>query len=149
MAEFFWFSQQFTLPLQSMKKIVSYIYSTLFICAVLFLSACELETSGNGDLDGLWQLSLQDSVGTTVVQDMRQSGVYWAVQVRLLEIKGGPQSGCYRFKRADGRLKLYSAELDKEGHEATTPLYDYRVMKLNGSSMVLEDEKVKLTFRKY
>jgi hypothetical protein len=130
-----------------MKKTIYFL--VFLVGIVLTLSACEFETSGNGDLDGLWQLAQQDSVATEASQDMRQSGIYWAVQVRLLEIQGGPQSGYYRFRRADGRLKLYSPNLDKEGREDTTSLYDYRVLKLNGSRMVLEDEKVRLTFRKY
>ena len=113
------------------------------------LAACEFETSGNGDLDGLWQLTQQDSVGTQTSQDMRQSGIFWAVQVRLLQIKSGPQKGYYRFNRSNGRLRLYSADLDKEGNADTTSLYNYRLLKLNGSNMVLEDEKVKLSFRKY
>lgn len=136
-------------PLPRMKKILSFFYGTLFISVAFLMTACEFETSGNGDLDGLWQLTQQDSVGTTASRDMRQSGIYWAVQVRLLQIQGGPQYGYYRFKHADGMLKLYSPNLDKVGREDTTSLYSYRVLKLNGSHLVLEDEKAKLTFRKY
>lgn len=132
-----------------MKRISSFFHATLFISVAFLFSACEFETSGNGDLDGLWQLSQQDSVGTTVSQDMRLSGIYWAVQVRLLQIQGGEQSGYYRFKHADGKLKLYSASLDKEGREDTISLYNYHILQLKGSRMVLEDENVRLTFRKY
>lgn len=120
-----------------------------FFSVVLSLTACEFETSNNGDFDGLWQLTQQDSVGTSVTKDMRTSGIYWAVQVRLLQIQGGAQMGYYRFERSNGRLKLYSADLDKEGKTDTTSLYNYRVLKLNGSSMVLEDNSIRLFFRKY
>lgn len=132
-----------------MKKLLSIYHCTFIIGAALMLAACEFETSGNGDLDGLWQLTQQDSVGTQTSQDMCQSGIFWAVQVRLLQIKSGPQKGYYRFNRSNGRLRLYSADLDKEGNADTTSLYNYRVLKLNGSKMVLEDDNVKLSFRKY
>ena len=133
-----------------MKKIFPVVRGTLFtIGFVLALTACEFETSGNGDLDGLWQLTRQDSVGTSVTTDMRSSGVYWAVQVRLLQIQGGPQRGYYRFTLGGGWLTLRSADLDREGHEDPTVLYRYRVKTLDGSRMVLEDEKMRLDFRKY
>lgn len=133
-----------------MKKI-----RLLFIVhCVLFMSiiptACEFETSANGDLDGLWQLTKQDNASINPVSvDMRQSGIYWAVQVRLLQIHGGPQNGYYRFTLKGGYLTLRPANLDKEGREDTTALYRYRVKALNGSRMALENDMVKLDFRKY
>lgn len=130
-----------------MKKILFIIPCLLLMSVVL--TACEFETSDNGDLDGLWQLTQQDSVGTGVSKDMRSSGVFWAVQVRLLQIQGGARRGYYRFTHSDGWLRLRPADVDKEGNEDTTTLYRYRVRTLNSSKMVLDDDTVRLSFRKY
>jgi len=134
---------------ERMKKrgILYIICAALTIIAVL--SSCEFETSGNGDLDGLWQLSVRDSLVTGTSYDVHMQGEYWAVQVHLLQIRGGRHSGYYRFRYADGRLKLYPPQLDADGRQDTTTLFDYRVVNLNGSRLVLQDDTVRLSFRKY
>ena len=130
-----------------MKKLLKIFLGSLSLSVAL--TACEFETSDNGDLDGLWQLTQQDSVRTGASKDMRSSGVYWAVQVRLLQIQGGSRRGYYRFTHSDGWLRLRPADVDKEGNEDTTTLYSYRVRALNSSKMVLDDDTVRLSFRKY
>lgn len=126
-----------------MKKLLYMLMATLLIVA------CEFETSDNGDLDGLWQLTTRDSIASGTSTDVHVSGEYWAVQVRLLQIRGGRHSGYYRFCHADGHLRLYPSRLDNDGRQDTTILYDYHVVNLNGSRMVLQDDTVRLSFRKY
>ena len=62
-----------------MRKIV-YI---LALCT--FLVSCELETSGNKELDGYWQMCQVDTLATDGVTDTREALIYWGglvVQVR-------------------------------------------------------------------
>ena len=59
-----------------MRKII-YI---LALCT--FLVSCELETSGNKELDGYWQMNQVDTLSTGGVADTREALIYWGVQVR-------------------------------------------------------------------
>lgn len=129
-----------------MKKLLF----TFMLLLSIMLAGCEFETSGNGDLDGFWQLMQLDSVATGTTRDMRKSGLCWAVQMRLLYVQDGSvPKRYYRFTLGGGRLKLRPANLDEQGREDQTVLWDYRVLQLNGSRMVLEDDTLRLTFRKY
>ena len=135
--------------------------------AALLLSACELEVSENGDFDGLWQLTALDSVGTGSSVDMRTSGEFWAVQMRLLEVRnsrGQHRNQYFRFTLADGWLTLRTPNLDENGMTDDSTKIDvsslrrygisrvderFHVLTLTGSTMVLQNEAVKLSFRKY
>jgi hypothetical protein len=64
-----------------MRKIV-YI---LTLCVTLV--SCELETSGNKELDGYWQMSEVDTLSTGGVADTREALIYWGVQGKLLQIR--------------------------------------------------------------
>lgn len=139
------------------------------IAAGLLLTACELEVSDNGDLDGLWQLTAIDSVASGVSVDMHESGEYWAVQMHLLEVRNskGQHGGQYfRFTLADGYLTLRTPYLDASGQTDTTRVVDvkplrrfgissiderFRVLRLDGGKMVLlnGEEAIRLSFRKY
>ena len=64
-----------------MRKIV-YI---LALCT--FLVSCELETSGNKELDGYWQMCQVDTLATDGVADTREALIYWGLQGKLLQIR--------------------------------------------------------------
>jgi hypothetical protein len=61
------------------------IYAMLLAC-LSFLSACDLNTSNNGDFDGYWQFSQIDTLKTGRSGDVRKLRVFWSVQAKLLEI---------------------------------------------------------------
>lgn len=149
-----------------MKKLTYLIY--LFLLG-LSLSACEMETSDNGNLDGFWQLSAVDTLSNGRSADMRQSGIYWGVQVNLISIKHlkKSQSFLFQFEMKDGRLKLMSPM--KDARPIASEVSDERVMEpmelkcigfkhleeefevlqLTGSRMTLQNEHLRMYFRKY
>ena len=66
-----------------MKKFYLYI----IIGIGLMLTACDMERSDNGDLDGFWQMTSKiDKSAKCGAVDMRDSGITWSFQEKLLEL---------------------------------------------------------------
>lgn len=142
-----------------MKKL---LYAAIALC--LAMTGCTLETSGNGDLDGYWQLSQLDSLRNGVTVDMRDSGIYWAVQVNLLRTskvdghayffrfdnKGDSLllSEPYRDLRDSSDIKVADAALLKPyGVNALSE--GFAILSLDNDKMTLQSETLRLYFRKY
>lgn len=146
-----------------MKRIV-YI---LTLCVMLV--SCELETSGNKELDGYWQMSQVDTLSTGGVADTREALVYWGVQGKLLQIRfseNGKFLGeglLFRFNRDDDMLTLSSPILHHL-YETDEPISDVELLKpfgifnleevfsieeLNDDVMVLASDTLRLHFRRY
>ncbi len=135
---------------------------------VLFVS-CELEISGNDELDGYWQMSQVDTLSTGGVADTREALVYWGIQGKLLQIRFS-ETGTYlgegfmfRFNREDDVLTLSSPILHHL-YKTDEPITDVEVLKpygifdleeafdieeLNDHHMVLTNDVLRLHFRKY
>lgn len=127
------------------------------------LGSCTLETSNNGDLDGLWQLKSLDSLATNVSVDMRSSKVYWAVQHRLLEARTPELPVLFRFGVVGDSLFLsepYINLRDSSDIKVTNPTLlaplginaleeHFGIKTLNSDNMVLESSTLRLYFRKY
>ena len=146
-----------------MRKIV-YI---LTLCVTLV--SCELETSGNKELDGYWQMNQVDTLSTGGVADTREALIYWGVQGKLLQIRfseNGKYLGegfMFRFNREDDFLTLSSPILHHL-YKTDEPVKDVEVLKpygifnleqvftieeLNDKRMVLTNDVLRLRFRKY
>jgi len=146
-----------------MKRIV-YI---LTLCVMLV--SCELETSGNKELDGYWQMSQVDTLSTGGVADTREALVYWGVQGKLLQIRfseNGKFLGeglLFRFNRENDMLTLSSPILHHL-YETDEPISDVELLKpfgifnleevfsieeLNDDVMVLASDTLRLHFRRY
>lgn len=141
-----------------MQKYISVIAVALF--CTLF-TACELETSDNGDLDGFWHLVEVDTLATGGVKDLHQSKMFWAFQMNLLQFTG---SGRYfaRFSHENGQLIVNQPQSydSKKGHQPITdvsvlaPLglndleVQFSIEYLSGSSMILNDGTLRLQFTK-
>ena len=150
-----------------MKKIRT-MKAIIYSCVVLFfLSSCNMETSNNGDLDGLWQMLTIENLQTGEVKDGRDvgTGLNWAFQGRLLMMRGSEEF-VWRFDHSGETLKLYTPYYSgrfKEVHDDTpvtdaTPLNVYgvyrleeyfKILQLESDNMRLESPNVRLTFRKY
>ena len=127
------------------------------------LTACDIETSHNGDLDGFWQLKAVDTLATGGHTDMRNANICWAVQGRLLQLWYGNYGFFCRFSHADGTLTL--APLHFMSKEEQDPLVtdvadvqrfgvnalneQYQVVTLRSDKMVLDSPTLRLHFRKY
>lgn len=149
-----------------MKKLAQFV----IICILgLSFSACEMETSDNGQLDGFWQLTSVDSLNSGRSADMHQSGIYWGIQVHLLSIKDmkKDQSFMFRFSMTGDTLRLYAPIKDIR-HSAGEVLDEhvmtpmelrnigfshleerFKVLQLTGSRMALQNERLRMYFRKY
>ena len=142
------------------------------ICVLAFsmlLVSCELETSGNKQLDGYWQMSQVDTLATGGITDTREALIYWGIQGKLLQIRfseNGKYLGeglLFRFERAPYTLNL-SSPIRHHLYDTDEPIEDVEVLKpygiyqleevfsiieLNDKSMVLDNGVLRLHFRKY
>lgn len=145
-----------------MKKLYIYI-----IGVVLLMAGCDVESSSNGDLDGFWQMTARSDKYTDVgARDMRESGLTWSFQGKLLELRDvndRQKDIVMSFEHVGNQLRLYNpylVERDSEdiivsdlevllpyGISQTDGKYD--VVELSGDRMVLENERFLLKFRKY
>ncbi len=151
-----------------MKKLSIF---TLFITALLFAS-CEIETSDNGDFDGYWHMVSVDTLATSGHLDLSQKRVFWAVQMNLIQLRGGNRKDeggegreCYEaFKLEQSTLTLSNPhEKNREagdpviteadmhlltpyGINALTERFD--ILSLDADEMVLRSSLLQLKFRK-
>ena len=143
-------------------KLLAYI---LFVLC-LTLSACEIETSNNGQLDGNWQLRTIDTLQTGGICDMSESYIYWSVENNLLQLRDIDNNNLkilFRFEKKGDLLNIHSPfkVITKDKLEALEDdnllrpfgIYgttvDFSIEQLNGSQLVLRNEDYRFHFRKY
>lgn len=138
------------------------IFDTLFIllsATSLLFASCELESSGNGNMDGYWRLSAIDTLQTDGSKDMTQSGQFWAVQGSFFQIG----NTIMRHRRESDSLFLYDMRIhDRElgdtlitdtehlshiGIHTLTPTF--KVLRLSSSDMVLSNKTYKYRLTKF
>ena len=149
------------------KRISQYLIFSLSAFLVFSFTSCELETSGNGDLDGFWHLVQVDTLQTGGVKDTSKELFFWSFQVNLLEFSDRSYQipiFMARFNHDNGQLKvtqpcLYNRD---EGNEVVTEenVKDispyglnaleetFRVEELSGSRMTLSNGTLRLYFKK-
>ena len=149
------------------KRISQYLIFSSSAFLVFSFTSCELETSGNGDLDGFWHLVQVDTLQTGGVKDTSKDLFFWSFQVNLLEFSDRSYQipiFMARFNHDNGQLKvtqpcLYNRD---EGNEMVTEenVKDispyglnaleeiFRVEELSGSRMTLSNGTLRLYFKK-
>jgi hypothetical protein len=149
------------------KRISQYLIFSLSAFLVFSFTSCELETSGNGDLDGFWHLVQVDTLQTGGVKDTSKDLFFWSFQVNLLQFSDRSYHipiYMARFNHENGQLKvtqpcLYNRD---EGNEMVTEenVKDispyglnaleetFRVEELSGSRMTLSNGTLRLYFKK-
>jgi hypothetical protein len=131
--------------------------------------SCELETSGNGDLDGYWQMSQVDTLATGGKADTRESFIFWGVQGKLLQIRFSENNVylgeglLFRFENKNSMLTL-SSPFVHHLYETDEPIDDVEILKpfgiyrleekfvieeLDDKNMVLTNDLLRLHFRRY
>lgn len=135
----------------------------------MLMVSCELETSGNDELDGYWQMSQVDTLSTGHVTDTREALIYWGIQGKLLQIRfseNGKFLGeglLFRFNRVNDDLIL-SSPVIHHLYETDEPIDDVEILKpygifnleetfyiekLDDDEMVLLNNSLRLHFRRY
>lgn len=143
-----------------MKKATAYI--AILAVTLIAVTSCELETSGNGKLDGFWHLEQIDTIATGGITDLSESNVFWAFQHKLLELSGNTTCLC-RFSHADKSLVINNPyRFDRENGDE--PLTDtelltpyginaleehFTIETLTSSKMVLSTDRLRLSFTKF
>lgn len=129
------------------------------------LTACELESSNNGDLDGYWHMQRVDTLSTGGSTDLSDSLRFWAVQMSLLNLtdKGGDAGEfLLRFAYDSDSLRLYDPHYSNRmtgdpSLDDAAPLAPYginavdetfAIERLNGSYMTLKGGTLRLQFNK-
>lgn len=132
---------------------------------VIIATSCEIETSDNGNLDGLWYLEAADTLSNYRSTDFQGKEVMWAFQKDLMNARYNSDArGGYlmRFNhRADSLIlsEPYMNSREQGDPQVTDPavlapfgingLTDrYLVEHLSGSRMTLKSKILRLKFRK-
>lgn len=135
------------------------------IAVVVLLSSCEIETSGNGDFDGMWHLRRIDTLATNTACDMSNESIYWLVEADLIVLddkSGNNEDIIMLFKLTGDSLRLYSpyiydresGDREIEGVEQLQPYgvnaidETFGIGSLSSGKMILESTKLRLTFKK-
>lgn len=145
-----------------MKAVKSIMVMALVVAAMM---SCEIEMSGNGDLDGYWHLVRVDTLTTGGVCDMSGKRVFWSVQSSLINATDYDRQyrgyffhfdksettlrlfDPYADKRADGDIKVEdSSEISHLGINALDETF--RIEQLSGSRMTIATEQLRLSFKK-
>ena len=149
-----------------MKKL-----SLLIITVCLSLISCDVETSKNGDLDGLWQLRTIEKLKSGEKTDGRQNAVRWSFQADMLMIDAETNLPFYeivcRFKHEGRALRVTNPHFSGRFVEEVNddPAVDnpedlkiyglykldesFKILELNSDNMILESDSVRLQFKKY
>ena len=135
------------------------------------MSACEIETSQNGDLDGYWHLEQIDSLDNGHTADVSAQRCFWGAQLRLInatDYDSGNPGYYFRFTLTASTLTINEAYANHWHEDAEDggdiPITDptelqhygvnrlpetFNIEKLNGSTMILRSEKLRMTFKKF
>lgn len=125
-----------------MKKIIY-----ILLCTVLFTS-CQ-KADDNGDLGGWWKLLQIEDIKNDTVIDKRGEDRFWAIQLRMITTNNG---GKGRFQHIGDSLFVQMIQKPSDGKNVGmyTPEDErFGVNRLTNKSMILQSDKVVLTFRKF
>ncbi len=141
---------------------------TLSLCAlgiVFALVGCDIETSHNGDLDGMWRLMAVDTLETGGRLELNEELRAWSFQNKLLELRDhtGP-AGAFllRFEHKNKTLRTYQPyvfnretgdyPLENSAYMAPFGINEldetFTIEELSGTRMTLKGEQLRLSFRK-
>lgn len=145
-----------------MKKILIFI-----VCGILATS-CTIERSNNWKLDGYWHLGMIDTLETGGVLDLSQKRLFWAFQVRLLQVvdrDGALDSYLFYFDytKKGKTLEVHHPRVyDKVAGDPVVEDYSvykdyginalsetFEIIELTNSSLVLESDELRLRFKRF
>ena len=138
----------------------------LSLVSLLLMTACDVETSDNGDLDGFWYLQRMESLANSNVDvsTISNQRIFWSVQSSLVQLWNlEDQPIICQFTHEKGVLTLSNPCLfDRSSGD--TPITDvdmlkpygineipatFQVVSLNSENMILESPVLRLYFKKH
>lgn len=139
--------------------------SLLALAVVFALVGCDIETSHNGDLDGMWRLMAVDTLATGGRLELNEELRAWSFQNKLLELRDhtGPYGAfLLRFEHKNKTLRTYQPyvfnretgdyPLENAAYMAPFGLNaldeTFSIEELSGTRMTLKGEQLLLSFRK-
>ncbi|MGN1263129.1 MAG: lipocalin-like domain-containing protein [Prevotella sp.] len=140
------------------------VVSAIAAISMMTLTGCTIETSGNGDLDGYWHLTQIDTLETGGSADKSEELIFWAVQIKLLNVVDRNTGGDYflRFYKSESTLRVYEpygndrmvGDIKTENPQELAPFginvldETFAIEKLTGGKMILNDGFLRLWFVK-
>lgn len=145
---------------------MKHLYFFISLIILLWFTSCDLETSGNGDLDGMWHIERMDSVNNGVQTDLKGERLYWSFQHKLLQLDDKNwihPSLLLRFEKRGSILLVHDPYLynREEGDEPLTEptllkpfginmLRDtFTIEKLKGENFVITSKTVRLHMKRF
>ena len=137
----------------------------LIISVISLMTACHMESSENGHLDGFWHLVRVDTLSTGGTSDLHQDYVFWAFQFQLLSVRNtqkSPEEYFLRFQRQGDELVLsHPFQYVLQGKDAPVENIDllrpfgindqeerFRIVHLSSRRMTLKNNFLVLTMQK-
>ena len=152
------------------------IFALAIAMALNLLASCEIETSDNGHLDGLWHLEQVDTLSTGGSADYSKRYIFWGTQYKLMYVYDYENSGIgtysLRFSQTSDSLHITKVYLnhwhedsgmggqggdipvetvnDSIRHFGINELPEgFAKEKLTGSNMILRSKTLRLKFKKF
>ena len=142
----------------------------LIISVISLMTACHMESSENGHLDGFWHLVRVDTLSTDTLSivgtsDLSQDYFFWAFQFQLLSVRNtqkSPEEYFLRFQRQGDELVLSDPfQYVLQGKDAPVENIDllrpfgindqeerFRIVHLSSRRMTLQNHFLVLTMQK-
>lgn len=137
----------------------------LIISVISLMTACHMESSENGHLDGFWHLVRVDTLSTGGTSDLHQDYFFWAFQFQLLSVRNtqkSPEEYFLRFQRQGDELVLsHPFQYVLQGKDAPVENIDllrpfgindqeerFRIVHLSSRRMTLKNKFLVLTMQK-
>ena len=142
----------------------------LIISVISLMTACHMESSDNGHLDGFWHLVRVDTLSIDTLSivgtsDLHQDYFFWAFQFQLLSVRNtqkSPEEYFLRFQRQGDELVLSDPfQYVLQGKDAPVENIDllrpfgindqeerFRIVHLSSRRMTLQNKFLVLTMQK-
>ena len=137
----------------------------LIISVISLMTACHMESSDNGHLDGFWHLVRVDTLSIVGTSDLSQDYFFWAFQFQLLSVRNtqkSPEEYFLRFQRQGDELVLSQPfQYVLQGKDAPVENIDllrpfgindqeerFRIVHLSSRRMTLQNKFLVLTMQK-
>lgn len=140
-----------------------YIAVLMVMAFALSLASCEIHSSDNGKLDGMWHLVGVDTVNGGHL-DMSKQTIFWMFQADLLQVSNSNVGKriIFRFNQADDSLIVSEPRVNDRTESdtlftTTTELSSYGINALQESfyieslkhdKMILRTKRLSLNFKK-